>query len=437
MLNAPKRPLVYPLDQSAAIQSIIPADALCEGGSSAVIFPTDLDERVLVPFLLSFNEYNILANTIDVGADIAYGIDAQAVLYIWLRNVMCAETICDWLRNCVSEPVQTQNKIIAYGRQQCTSAAAQIAYAADYDGTASSINENAPDDNFDGGGTSGEQKALCAALNAYVRAYAYAKIQQLDVMYAFGAGALALAAFLTGGLAFALMIAANVAIGGAALAGGLAYLSARAALSDNAALDAVVCCMYDALLPLAISQANWNISLNSCGFTAGTNAAIVRDFIDSSLADNYLTFADILGESRRAETEGNPLDCPCDADEFVPVSITTDDCLAGVFSTTGSITYITENIYDVDVSVPVVGGFGIHIKEAGDSAFSYRRLSGTVNASVILNNQTGTPVCNWSGNGGGAIDEGNQALLEISLYRTTAQGPGIVQIRFGEPGTIS
>lgn len=437
MYDAPKRSLVFPLYDTASNSSVVPEDTLCDNPSGAVIFPEDPNERVLVPFLLSLNEYNVLANAVDVGADIAYGVDAQAVIWLWLRNFMCADTICDWLRNCVTEPIQTQDKLIAYGRQQCQSAAAQIQYAADYTGDPSSINDHAPDDYFSGGGTTGEELALCAAINAYVRSFAYAKIQQLDAVYAFGAGVLLLAFFLSGGLAFALMIASNIAIGGAVLAGGLTYLAARGALSDNAALSDVVCCMYDALNGTAISCANWETSLDSCGFTSGTNEAIVRDFVADSLADNCLTFYDFLGEARRAQEAGNPLDCPCDAGAFAPLSITTDDCFGTSFSATGGITYVSENMYDVEVSVPVTGGYAVHIKEASDQSFSYRRVSGAVNASVVLNNQTGTPECHYSGNGGGAIDEGNQALLELSLYRTSAQGVGTIRIRFGEVGTIS
>ena len=76
---------------------------------SSFVWPLDSDERVLVPFYLSLNEYNVLATAIDVGSDIAYGEDALRVTWLWLRNMRCKVPICDLitdaLLNC--EDVQT------------------------------------------------------------------------------------------------------------------------------------------------------------------------------------------------------------------------------------------------------------------------------------------------------------------------------------------
>jgi hypothetical protein len=56
---------------------------------SSFSWPTDSDERVVIPFELSLNEYNVLASAIDVGSDIAYGEDALRVVWLWLRNFRC------------------------------------------------------------------------------------------------------------------------------------------------------------------------------------------------------------------------------------------------------------------------------------------------------------------------------------------------------------
>lgn len=229
---------------------------------------------------------------------------------VWSEAFNFAECPSIASGNDVTE-IQTQNKITSYAAQQRQSEAANEAYLAEYTGDPSSINPDAPDDNFVGAGTLPETQAFCAALTAFVHSFAYAKIQQLDVVYAAGAGALALAAFLTGGLAFVLAIAANVLIGGAALAGALSYASARAALTDAQALADVVCCMKTALEALPITQANWNTALNACGFTAGSNAAIVRDFIAAELSNNYLVFCDMLGEANQAVGQQTPVDCEC------------------------------------------------------------------------------------------------------------------------------
>jgi hypothetical protein len=319
--------------------------------------------------------------------------------------------------------ITVQNKIQQYAAQQQQSKAAQEQYEADYTGNPSSVNPDAPDDNFDGGGTPEETRALCAAITAYVHALAYAKIQQLDVIYAAGAGLLALAAFLTGGLAFVLAIAANIAIGGAALAAGLSYIAARNALSDQNALDDVACCMNDVLIPLAISEANWNTALTGCSWGAGSNQEIVRGFIADSLAANYLTFVDMLGEANKASDEGTPLDCACDV--FSPVSYAVVDCIGGGAGGSGTIAFVSGDEYDVELIAEATGGFSAHIREQTGQLFAYRNL-GTVNTSAVRNADDS---CTYAGVGGGAINQ-NQYLKELTLYDTSAH---TVRIRFYTP----
>lgn len=70
---------------------------------SSFVWPLDSDERVLVPFMLSLNEYNVLATTIDVGSDIAYGEDALRVTWLWLRNMRCPVDLCALIAQCIED----------------------------------------------------------------------------------------------------------------------------------------------------------------------------------------------------------------------------------------------------------------------------------------------------------------------------------------------
>lgn len=321
--------------------------------------------------------------------------------------------------------ITTQSKIIQYAAQQRQAAAAQQQYLEDYTGDPSSVNADAPDDNFDGGGTDDEKQALCGALQAYVRAFAYAKVQQLDVTYAAGAGLLLLAAFLTGGLAFVLAIAANVAIAGAALATGVSYMAARAALTDTSALDEVACCMDEKLEPLAIAESNWLTALDGCDFEVGSNAAIVQGFIAESLAGNYLTFVDVLGTANKAIGEDTPVDCSCD-DDFIPVSYAVVDCLGGGAGGSGTIAFVSGDTYTVDTIADIAGGFSAHIRAENGALFAYRHTTGSVNSSVV---KKADDSCVWSGSGGGASNQ-NQYLKELTLYTLTA---ATITIRFYTP----
>lgn len=316
--------------------------------------------------------------------------------------------------------IQTQTKITNYAAQQQQSKAAQAAYTAAYTGNPSSINPDAPDDNFAGGGTDDEKIALCGAVTAWVKAFAYSKVQQLDVMFAAGAGLLALAAFLTGGLAFGLAIAANVAVSGAALVGGWSYFVARAALTDQTALDKVACCIKTYLEPLAISQANWDASLTACGFGTGTNEAIARDFLAAVLHDNYLTFCDFLGEANQAMTDGVPVECHC-----IPLELQIApfaDCM-GFGDTKGSFTLVSGDTYDLTLDPDPAPGDTVHFRDAHGQKFCYVLVSGTVISSAVRDTAGN---CDFSGIGFGATEQNTQ-VLEVSLYDVVVK---TVRIRF-------
>lgn len=107
--DSPKRPLPWPLKEGLVLTRTTEDDGDCT--PSSFVWPDDPDERVFIPFSLSLNEYNVLASTIDVGSDIAYGVDAIRVVWLWLRNMRCAVPICSEIIACVEDDDDTQHAI--------------------------------------------------------------------------------------------------------------------------------------------------------------------------------------------------------------------------------------------------------------------------------------------------------------------------------------
>lgn len=81
-------------------------------GPSSFVWPSDPNERTLVPFWLSLNEYNILGSTIDVGSDPAFGEDALRVVWLWLRNMRINVPICDAIIQCIQTNPATSTAIV-------------------------------------------------------------------------------------------------------------------------------------------------------------------------------------------------------------------------------------------------------------------------------------------------------------------------------------
>lgn len=179
-----------------------------------------------------------------------------------------------------------------------------------YDGTPHSINPEAPDTNFDGDGSENRQTALCMAAQALVGSYAAQKVQQLDKAFGGVFILVALVVILTGGIT----LPVGLAIGGAFLVGGWSYQVARTALVDKGALQAVACCMADALEGVAVNQVNFQGSLSACGFTPGSNEMIVRDFVNASIQElsTYLSFLDALGKAYVQVRDYAVNECGCD-----------------------------------------------------------------------------------------------------------------------------
>lgn len=108
--NGP-RPLPWPLLHPLVGSRTVEDDDL--ESPSFFVWPEDPNERTLVPFWLSLNEYNILGSTIDVGSDVAFGIDALRVVWLWLRNMRVNVPICDAVNECITNNPTTINNIVA------------------------------------------------------------------------------------------------------------------------------------------------------------------------------------------------------------------------------------------------------------------------------------------------------------------------------------
>lgn len=197
-------------------------------------------------------------------------------------------------------------------QQQIQSQTLRDEYAEEYDGNPTSINPDAPTTDF---GSSGDRyDALCAALMAFVYQFAKGQIEAIiagDVAaFALLAGA---ALLLIPGLNLFFIAGASIALiaGGGII--GVTTAVACEALGDTTALDAVVCYMRDQLKTESVSEANWSSVLDSYPFSVGSHEAIICDFIKPTLASNYFTILDMLGQAYSGTIAGEPLpECPCE-----------------------------------------------------------------------------------------------------------------------------
>lgn len=173
----------------------------------------------------------------------------------------------------------------------------------DYTGTPSSVNSNSPDDFFTGNNSPDRRTALCTAITLYIYSYAANWLSKAEI---------ALGISVVAGFLLSLTIVGGV-IAGTLLAGiGLITLAAVNAMKDQTALDNVICCMFDNMDGVVISQANFETALNACGFIVGSNEAIIRDIIASDLnqLSNYLSFINSLGDAF-VLAENDVSLCPC------------------------------------------------------------------------------------------------------------------------------
>jgi len=104
------RPLSWPLLNPLVGERTVEDDDLVS--PSSFVWPTDPDERTLVPFWLSQREWTTLGSAIDVGSDIAYGEDALRVWWLWQRNMRVNVPICDLIIDCINSNPGTINAIV-------------------------------------------------------------------------------------------------------------------------------------------------------------------------------------------------------------------------------------------------------------------------------------------------------------------------------------
>jgi len=107
------RKLSFPLSFTEDMESIVGVEPI-EIIDLSDWATTDPDERVDIILNLSLNEYIALANTIDVGRDIAYGENSIYIWWVWVRSLQ-AMTICDAVTACILTNIDTQNAIQAIG----------------------------------------------------------------------------------------------------------------------------------------------------------------------------------------------------------------------------------------------------------------------------------------------------------------------------------
>jgi len=226
----------------------------------------------------------------------------------------------------------------------------------DVDPTPSSINPNTPDDYFSGDDSQDRTDALCTACKIYVYSYAQNWVQQAQIAL---------------GIVAVVSIATSITLVGGiiplVLLSGLALITASAltAMQDESALDAVACCMHYGLIGEDITQANFEDSLDGCGFTVGTNSAIVRDIIASDIGqfNNFLTFINQLGDSF-VYAENGIIDCPCEDVEWEHVfDFTVDD---GGF--------VARNIWGTGNCALYASGNGWTTQDRYNGATEYSRL---------------------------------------------------------------
>lgn len=104
------RPLPWDLLHPLVGHQTVEEDVDCV--PSSFVWPEDPNERTLVPFSLSLNEWNILGSAIDVGADIAFGDKALRVNWLWMRNMRCEVSICAAVLNCIETNEDVRNAIV-------------------------------------------------------------------------------------------------------------------------------------------------------------------------------------------------------------------------------------------------------------------------------------------------------------------------------------
>lgn len=175
-----------------------------------------------------------------------------------------------------------------------------------YDGSTTSVNENCPTTNFDGDGSDERRMALCMGLTAYIKSYVKQWLQNAQVVL----GLTALALFL-----FGVPVLGWVAV---IMIGGVAFItqSYYDALSNEEAIDNLICDWLGGLEGTAIDRANWAAALSGLTYDPGTDEYMIWQVLSSEVPydKQWVAFLDAIGNAWPIAESGIQ-DCVCDSCE--------------------------------------------------------------------------------------------------------------------------
>jgi len=303
--DGPARPLRWPLTNPLVYSRTTEDDADCE--ASSFVWPEDSDEQVIIPFKLSLNEYNVLANTIDVGSDLAYGEDAIRVTWLWLRNMRC-QVMC-----CCSNPAPSFTDRL---NSQTYITETSTYYGDTYNtwNTAGqTVASIAPDFDYGSGDPENIDKVTCLALSMLLTAIiesakankAGTEAQNRDMVknlgnvmgalgtaggaaLAVGGGAAALVGFLGGPY---LVLGLALSAVGLAIANTV-WTTDLSVFNDKQAAQTVLCLMVNNLIGDTMTRDRFISGVAGGGFDPGSNEAKLAVIVQYYLYDlnTYLQF---------------------------------------------------------------------------------------------------------------------------------------------------
>lgn len=322
--DSPRRILPYPLKNALVISRTVEEDGL--HGPSSFVWPEDPDERVELLFTLSLNEYVVLASTIDVGSDIAYGEDAPRVWWLWTRTLQegmsmaCCEDILAAIESMQGDIYGLYDKLAEQSQlrfkaeidlQEALSQQRRIYLISIYDGDPCSIDSNLACATHNWVDAHYDEAVLCSAMTAFVYGWAALKAEEALSQHNFEV-AVYTALALTGILIFSPAATGLFAYYGFWGLGG-SSLGAYDALTNQTALNRFICKMVADMAPEEINAGTFTLAPSHFTFAPGSPERIIQSMIAPTLGDNYLTFLGYFGIAyQRFESDLTPpVACPC------------------------------------------------------------------------------------------------------------------------------
>lgn len=183
----------------------------------------------------------------------------------------------------------------------------------------SSVNPNAPDDFFDGDGSTDREDALCTALTLWT--YSYAVDWSTKAAILLGVGT-----------AIAGIVDAMIPVGGNIAVEAIKDLvnplaEQVQAMNTINALDTVICDWRAALEGVAINASNWTNAVQGLTYTTATNEWYIQQLLssDTQLLSNFLSFVNSLGKGYEYAQIGASI-CACGCNEVTEMwDFTIDD----------------------------------------------------------------------------------------------------------------